>query len=192
MNGSLKETKLSHYTLKPFQLESKHISQINGIIEKVVSEKKDEYWKNYTDYSVYDQTMITISTINDEVKSFSSIYTRDFYGDDVYRLLNRWLISDDIREEGGSKMYKGDHRFLEMIDQQVKYAKTLKPKFYFISRQRKNTRWLRWYFDKYNEQFNENMIVSDKQYWICKGDEYGCCQTLIYPKDKIVPFKSYK
>ena len=36
------------------------------------------------------------------------------------------------------------------------------------------------------------MMVSDKQYWICKGEEYGCCQTLIYPKDKIVPFKSYK
>ena len=184
--------KLNHYTLKPFQLESKHISQIHNIIEKVVSEKKDEYWKNYTDYSVYDQAMITISTINDEVKAFSSIYTRDFYGDNVYRLFNRFLISDDTREDGGSKMYKGDHRFLEMLDQQVKYVKTLNPKFYFLSRQRKNTRWLRWYFDKYNEQYNENMMVSDNQYWICKGDEYGCCQTLIYPKDKIVPFKSYK
>ncbi len=103
---------MKHYTLKPFQIESKHISQIHNIIEKVVSERKDEYWKNYTDYSVYDQTMITISTINDEVKAFSSIYTRDFYGDDVYRLFNRFLISDDAREDGGSKMYKGDHRFL--------------------------------------------------------------------------------
>ena len=94
-----------------------------------MSEKKDEYWKNYTDYSVYDQTMITISTIDDNVKAFSSIYTRDFYDENVYRLFNRFLISDDIREDGGSKMYKGDHRFLEMIDQQVKYVKTLNPKF---------------------------------------------------------------
>ena len=97
---------MKHYTLKPFQLESKHISQIHNIIEKVVSEKKDEYWKNYTDYSVYDQTMITISTIDDNVKAFSSIYTRDFYGDDVYRLFNRFLISDDTREDGGSKCIK--------------------------------------------------------------------------------------
>ena len=51
---------MKHYTLKPFQLESKHISQIHNIIEKVVSEKRDEYWKNYTDYSVFDQTMFTI------------------------------------------------------------------------------------------------------------------------------------
>ena len=132
--------KLKHYTLKPFQLESKHLSQIHNIIEKVVSERKDEYWKNYTDYSVYDQTMITIGVNNDKVKAFSSIYTRDFYGKNVYRLFNRFLISDDARENGGSKMYKGDHRFLEMIDQQVKYVKTLNPKFYFLSRQRKNTR----------------------------------------------------
>ena len=184
---------MKHYTLKPFQLESKHISQIHNIIEKVVSEKKDEYWKNYTDYSVYDQTMITISTINDEVKSFSSIYTRDFYGNNVYRLFNRWLMNDDIRGDGGSKTYKGAHRFFEMIDQQIKYVKTLNPKFYFISRQRKNTRWLTWYFDKYNEQYNENMMVSKDQYRICGGDEYDCCQTLIYPKDMQIPFeKLYK
>ncbi len=184
--------KLKHYTLKPFQLESNHISQIHNIIEKVVSEKKDEYWKNYTDYSIFDQTMITIGVIDDKVKAFSSIYTRSFYDENVYRLFNRFLISDDIREDGGSKMYKGDHRFLEMIDQQVKYVKTLNPKFYFLSRQRKNTRWLRWYFDKYNKEYNENMMVSDKQYYICNGSEYDCCQTLIYPKDKDIPFKSYK
>ena len=99
--------KLKHYTLKPYQLESKHLSQIHNIIEKVVGEKKDEYWDNYTDYSVFDQTMITIGVIDDEVKTFSSIYTREFYGDYVYRLFNRFLVDDDIREEGGSKSYKG-------------------------------------------------------------------------------------
>ena len=179
-------------TLKPYNLESKYITDIHNIIEKVITEKKDEYWKNYIDYSVFDQTMITVGIVDDKVKSFSSIYTREFYGENVYRLFNRFLISDDVREDGGSKMYKGDHRFLEMIDHQVKYVKTLNPKFYFLSRQRKNTRWLRWYFDKYNKEYNENMMVSDKQYYICNGSEYDCCQTLIYPKDKDIPFKSYK
>ena len=68
--------KLKHYTLKPYQLESKHLSQIHNIIEKVVSKKNDEYWDNYTDYSVFDQTMITIGLVDDKVKCFSSIYTR--------------------------------------------------------------------------------------------------------------------
>ena len=87
--------KLKHYTLKPYQLESKHLSQIHNIIEKVVSEKKDEYWDNYTDYSVFDQTMITIGVIDDKVKCFSSIYTREFYGEYVYRLFNRFLVDDE-------------------------------------------------------------------------------------------------
>tara|TARA_B100000902_G_scaffold25013_1_gene30110 strand:- start:59 stop:616 length:558 start_codon:yes stop_codon:yes gene_type:complete len=181
--------KLKHYTLKPYQLESKHISQIHNIIENVVSKKKDEYWKNYTDYSIYDQNIITIGVINDEVKTFSSIYTREYYGDNVYRLLNRWLISDDIREKGGSKSYKGEHRFFDMIHQQIEFVKTLEPKFYFVSRQRKNTRWLKWYFDKFNKQYDANLVVSDEQYRVCNGSNYDCCQTLIYPKEMKIPFE---
>ena len=69
---------MKHYTLKPYDLESKHLSQLHNIIEKVVSEKKDEYWDNYTDYSVFDQTMITIGVIDDKVKCFSSIIPRIF------------------------------------------------------------------------------------------------------------------
>ena len=189
MNGSLKETKLSHYTLKPFQLESKHISQIHNIIENVVSKKKDEYWKNYTDYSIYDQSIITIGVIDDEVKTFSSIYTREYYGDNVYRLLNRWLVSEDIREEGGSKSYKGEHRFFDMIHQQIEFVKTLNPKCYFMSRQRKNTRWLKWYIDRFNKQYGSSLVVSDEQYRVCNGSDYDCCQTLIYPKEMKIPFE---
>ena len=184
--------KLKHYTLKPYQLESKHLSQIHNIIEKVVGEKKDEYWDNYTDYSVFDQTMITIGIIDDEVKTFSSIYTREFYGEYVYRLLNRWLMSDDIREEGGSKSFKGEHRFFDMIHQQIEFVKTLKPKFYFMSRQRKNTRWLKYYFDTFNKEYNRNLVVNDNQYWVCNGDKEGCVQTIIYPKDMKVSLKQYK
>ncbi len=181
--------KLKHYTLKPYQLESKHISQIHNIIEKVVSKKKDEYWKNYTDYSIYDQSIITIGVIDDEVKTFSSIYTREYYGDNVYRLLNRWLVSEDIREEGGSKSYKGEHRFFDMIHQQIEFVKTLNPKFYFMSRQRKNTRWLKWYIDRFNKQYGSSLVVSDEQYRVCNGSDYDCCQTLIYPKEMKIPFE---
>ena len=71
-------------TLKPFNLDTKYITDIQEIIEKVITEKKDEYWKNYKDYSIFDQTMITVSLVNDKVKTFSSIYTRSFYDNDVY------------------------------------------------------------------------------------------------------------
>lgn len=183
---------LKHYTLNPTELDNKHITQIHKIIKQVINNKSDEYWKNYEDYSVFEQTAITIGLIEGEVKTFSSIYNREFYGDNVYRLFNRFLVSDDIRETGGSKTYDGEHRFFEMVNQQIEYVKSLNPSFYFMSRQRKNTKWLRWYFDKFNKQYNEDLMVSDRQYMVCNGSEYDCSQTLIYPKDKIVPFKSYK
>ena len=184
--------RLKHYTLKPTELDHRHISQIHKIIKQVIEKKADEYWKNYEDYSVYGQTAITIGLIDEDVKTFSSIYNREFYGDNVYRLFNRFLVSDDIRETGGSKTYGGEHRFFEMVHQQIEYVKSLNPSFYFMSRQRKNTKWLRWYFDRFNKQYDTDLIVSDKQYMVCNGSEYDCSQTLIYPKDKIVPFKSYK
>jgi len=83
---------LKHYTLRPTELDSKHITQIHKIIKQVITNKRDEYWKNYEDYSVYGQTAITIGLIEGEVKTFSSIYTREFYGDGVYRLFNRCFI----------------------------------------------------------------------------------------------------
>ena len=106
---------LKHYTLKPFQLENKHIEDIGNMIDDIVNSKKDEYWKNYINYSFESQTAITIGLIDNRVKTFSSIFNREYYGDNVYRLLNRLLISDDIREVGGSKTNKGNHRFFDMI-----------------------------------------------------------------------------
>ena len=102
---------------------------------------------------------------------------------------DRFLVDDDIREEGGSKSYKGEHRFFDMIHQQIEFVKTLEPKFYFMSRQRKNTRWLKWYFDKFNKQYDANLVVSDEQYRVCNGSNYDCCQTLIYPKEMKIPFE---
>ena len=118
--------KLKHYTLKPYQLESKHLSQIHNIIEKVVGEKKDEYWDNYTDYSVFDQTMITIGIIDDEVKTFSSIYTREFYGEYVYRLLNRWLMSDDIREFFAFRMMLFGIMLEKILNKETQIQKIIK------------------------------------------------------------------
>ena len=64
---------LRHYTLRPTELDSKHISQIHKIIKQIIGKKRDEYWKNYEDYSVYGQTAITIGLIGEDVKTFSSI-----------------------------------------------------------------------------------------------------------------------
>ena len=181
--------KLKSLTLNYNSLTTEHISKINDIVKSVIDKKTDEYWKNYTNYKINDQTAITLLLDNDVVVAFSSIVNKKFYGDDVYRIFNRFLINQDYRETGGSKTYFGEHRFFEMINQQYLYVQQLNPKFVFMSRQRKNTRWLNWYFDKFNKTYGTDFIVSKNQYRICNGSDYDCCQTLIYPKEMKIPFK---
>ena len=181
--------KLRSLTLNPNKLTSNHISKISDVINSVVSKKTDEYWKNYQNFNIKDNIAITLVLDEDNLVAFSSIVNKKFYGDNVYRILNRWLLNDNYRETGGSKTYFGEHRFFEMIHQQYLYVQQLNPKFVFMSRQRKNTRWMNWYFDKFNKTYGTDFIVSKNQYRICDGSEYDCCQTLIYPKEMNIPFK---
>ena len=181
--------KLKSLTLNSNKLTNTHLSKINQIIKSVIDNKKDEYWKNYKNYKISDQTAITLLLDNDVVVAFSSIVNKKFYGDGVYRIFNRFLINQDYRETGGSKTYFGEHRFFDMIHQQYLYVQQLNPRFVFMSRQRKNTRWLNWYFDKFNNNYGTDFTVSKNQYRICDGSEYDCCQTLIYPKEMNIPFE---
>ena len=181
--------KLKSLTLNSNKLTDTHLNKINQIIKSVIDIKKDEYWKNYTNYKISDQTAITLLLDDDVIVAFSSIVNKKFYGENVYRIFNRFLINQDYREIGGSKTYFGEHRFFDMIHQQYLYIQQLNPKFVFMSRQRKNTRWLNWYFNKFNNTYGTDFIVSKNQYRICEGSEYDCCQTLIYPKEMKIPFR---
>lgn len=185
---------LESYIFKPSELPQQYRIQINDIIKDVITDKTDSYWKNYTDreFNIDEQTAISINCEGDDVKVISTIYHREFFGEGVYRLMNRSLYSKDYRETGGSKMRKGEHTAHPMIAQQVNFVEDLNPKFYFISRQRTNTRWLKYYFDTFNKDYNRNLVVSDQQYWVCNGNKENCVQTIIYPRDKKVPLKSYK
>mgnify|MGYP003136230031 CR=1 FL=1 len=97
--------KLKSLTLNSKKLSDTHLTKIKQIIESVVDDKKDEYWKNYIDYKIKDQTALTLLLDDDVIVAFSSIVNKKFYGDNVYRIFNRFLISDDIREDGGSKIH---------------------------------------------------------------------------------------
>ena len=183
---------LDSYTFKPSELPEIYRIQINNIIKDIVDTKSDLYWKNYTKFYIDEQTAISVSCEGDDVKVISSIYHRDFFGEGVYRLWNKFLYSKDFRETGGSKKRDGIHINHPVLAQQINFVEALKPKFYFISRQRTNTRWLKYYFDNFNKDYNRNLVVSDQQYWVCDGSKDGCVQTIIYPKDMEVPLKSYK
>ena len=88
---------LESYIFKPSELPQQYRIQINDIIKDVVESKTDQYWKNYTKFNLDEQTAISINCDGDDVKVISSIYHRNFYGKDVYRLMNRSLYSKDYR-----------------------------------------------------------------------------------------------
>ena len=86
---------LNNYTFKPTELPKKYRIQINNIIKNIVNIKTDPYWKNYTDdeFNIDEQTAISVSCDGDDVKVMSTIYHREFFGEGVYRLWNRFLYS---------------------------------------------------------------------------------------------------
>ena len=96
---------LNNYAFTPTELPKKYRIQINNIIKDIVDSKTDPYWKNYTDkeFNIDKQTAISVSCDKDDVKVISTIYHREFFGEGVYRLWNRFLYSKDFRETGGSK-----------------------------------------------------------------------------------------
>ena len=180
---------LNSYIFKPKELPEIYRSQIDNIIRNVVENKTDKYWENYKRFNLDEQTAISVSCDGDEVKVISSIYHREFFGKDVYRLWNRFLYSKNFRETGGSKKRKGIHINHSMLNQQIDFVEKLNPKFYFISRQRTNTRWLKYYFNNFNKDYNKNLVVSDQQYWVCGGCKENCLQTIIYPRHLKITLK---
>jgi hypothetical protein len=184
--------KLNYYTYKIDDFPKKYLEQLNIITEKIVKEKKDEYWENYTKnfFVIENQTAISIATLNDEIKIFSTIYNDDFYGKNVYRLFNRIYKLNDIRDLGAQKKYYNEHITHPILHQQEQFIKLLNPKFYFISRQRKQTRWLNYYINNYNVQYQSNFIVSNQQYKVTKSkDNYRSFQLLIYPENMTIPLE---
>ena len=120
---------LDSYTFKPSELPEIYRIQINNIIKDIVDTKSDLYWKNYTKFNIDEQTAISVSCEGDDVKVISSIYHRDFFGEGVYRLWNKFLYSKDFRETGGSKKRDGVHINHPVLDQQIDFIEKLNPKF---------------------------------------------------------------
>jgi hypothetical protein len=184
--------KLNYYTYKVDDFPKKYLEQLNIITEKIIKEKKDEYWENYTKnfFVIENQTAISIATFEDKIKIFATIYNDSFYGKNTYRLFNRIYKVSDIRDLGSQKKYNNIHITHPILHQQEQFVKLLNPKFYFISRQRKQTRWLNYYINNYNNEYNSNFIVSNEQYKITPSkNNYRSFQLLMYPKNMVIPFK---
>ena len=180
-------------TYKSKDLPKDIISDINRLLKDIVSEKKDSLWQNYQDYD-FDQNLYISVQYNREgrLELLSSIFTRDFYPKNTYRIFNK-LVRNPQGRLGAAKTNKGEQPSHVMLDQQIKIVENeLNTEFYFISRQQENNRWMKYYIEQFNRDYNKDLIVTRERYWITpSADPSKGAQLLIYPKQSVIPFKLY-
>lgn len=180
-------------TYEPTNIPNDIKQDIINLIDYSIELGQDDYRENYKYYNFNSQKFITVQYNTDgDLCLFSSVYNREFYGSNTYRILNR-LMRHPNRRLNGAKTNNGSQPSHEMLEQQIKAVEDLDADFYFISRQKNNYRWLNFYIEEFNRIYNRKMIVSDKKYWICSNYDSpeGCAQFLIYPETKNNPFELY-
>lgn len=165
------------------------IKDIDNLLISVVDSKKDKYWENYAEFDFLNEVAVSTQyNENGRLELFSTVHTRPFYPNTTYRLFTRFLRNLDGRL-GGAKTNDGEQPSYEMLNQQIEIVKELNASFYFMSRQRVQMRWINFYLDGFNQQYKHNLVVSEKQYRVTDSkDPEKYSQTIIYPKDKIIPF----
>jgi len=179
---------LKSYTNKPENF--KYIKQYEEVLKEVVSKKKDHLWKNWINFNFEEQSALTVGLEGNKVKVISSIINKDIWPQGVYRLMNRYYVVDDYRDNN-TRTHKGKGYNIGhiILNDQLQYLKNnLDYNFYFVSRQ-KNRKFLDYWINKFNEEYNQNLSVSDKRYWICDGTRFNCCQVLVYEKQYLIPFR---
>ena len=190
--GRTNKMKLKSYTARPDQLTPEYRIQFEKIIDDILKQQSDPLWKNWGNFHLDDQLALTVGVEDHKVKVISSIYNRETWKPNVFRVLNRFYYTKDIREKGGTKKYDGEYHLAQIfLHQQIQFIKeNYDYEFYFVSRQRGH-KFLKLWAQHYNEDYGGNLTVSEDRYWVTpsKKDYYGGCQRLIYPKDLEIPFE---
>lgn len=180
-------------TYKSSDIPKDVIADINNLLDEIVKSKKDILWSNYQEYN-FDQNLFVSVQYNEEgyLELLSSIYTRDFYPKNTYRIFNK-LVRNPFFRLGGAKTNNGTQPSHVMLSQQIDIVeKQLNAEFYFISRQQENNRWMNYYIEQFNRDYNKDLIVTRDRYWVTPSkDPYKGAQLLIYPKQSTIPFKLY-
>ena len=169
----------------------KYIDQYKEVLQQIVTNKTDLLWKNYVDFNFAEQSALSVGLEGDEVKVISSIIHKPIWPNGVYRLLNRYAVVKDYRDTMTKTHHGEGHNIAQiMLDNQIKYLKqNINYNFYFASRQ-KNKRFLDYWIKKFNQDYNYELAISDKRYWICDSTKFNCCQVLIYDPQHKIPFLS--
>lgn len=181
-------------TYKSGDLPNDIIKDINQVLSDIVTLKKDTLWQNYQEYDFEKNLYISVQYDEEgRLELLSSVFTRDFYPLNTYRIFNK-LARNPYKRLGAAKTNNGKHPSHVMLDQQINIVENeLNANFYFISRQQENNRWMNYYIEQFNQSYNKDLIVTRDRYWVCPNFACAddCTQLLIYPESKNIPFKLY-
>lgn len=180
-------------TYKSTELPKDVIQDINNLLKEVIDLKKDPLWKNYKENYYLNDNLYTSVQYNEKgsLELLSGIHTKNFYPNKTYRVFNR-LVRNPQSRLGAAKTNGGEQPSHVMLRQQINTVKfELNADFYFISRQSDTGRWINFYINQFNKDYNEDLFVSKERYWILDSKNYKKeegAQILIYPKSKPIPF----
>ena len=180
-------------TYKSSNIPKDVITDINNLLNEIVNLKKDVLWENYQEYN-FDENLYISVQYNEagRLELLSSIHNRNFYPDKTYRIFNR-LVRNPQGRLGGAKTNNGEQPSHVMLKQQIDIVEyDLNANFYFISRQHENNRWMSFYINQFNQDYDKDLIVTKERYWITNSnDPTKGAQLLIYPRSKTIPFNLY-
>lgn len=126
ISGKVNKMKLKSFTAKPDQLTPEYRVQFEKIIDDILKEQSDPLWRNWGNFHLDDQLALTVGVEDHTVKVISSIYNRESWKPNVYRVLNRFYYTKDIRESGGTKKYNGEYHLAQIfLDQQIRFIKRI-------------------------------------------------------------------
>lgn len=97
-----------------------------------IRDRKDKLIKNYTTMDLDDHEAITAMLKDNNIIGFSTVWNREFYGNDTVRIFNRWWEDPKLRRT--SKII-GDTHLVTIAKHQLQIAKEHGFKWAFISRE---------------------------------------------------------
>ena len=175
-----KEINVNDFVIKTKNLLTEWIEDFEKLRKKILlsnDAKKSNY--GFNRFNLEEQEEITVVYFQKEIVAFSSLYHRDYYPDNVSRVLNRTYKSPKFRYF--PQIYQPSIKY--MLSAQLKKATSLKKSAVFVSVER-GYRWLK-NFTVQLQKEDKQWLYSKKLYKVAPGEDSSCWQYISH-----LPLKS--
>ena len=134
-----------------------------------------------------DQIAISILTDGDRIFAFSTIFHREFFGDDVYRCLNRCYFDPDLRywghfEKKKNENYQGNPRINIVTPVMIQHQLDILYgyKMVFVSSESWKPYWAKSYCRNLTEKTTVDWNYSSLLHPVCNKESSSCWQHIIW------------